>query len=396
MPLRTLPPVLGPVPWAALVSASGTLFGSSQRSESATAALVGRFPGFHPTLLGSGTGALAMALQHSAPPGGQTAQPPVVALPAWCCPDVGAAALAAGAQVALYDLDPTTLLPDLLSLRACLEAGARQVVLVHFFGRITDPSLSASLAAEYGANIIEDAAQGAGAAIGERRAGALADWGVLSFGRGKGCNAGGGGALLSKASGDVPTVAVSAHHSASERFAQFAVTVASSALAHPRLYWLPASVPGLGLGDTVFHAFTGERGPSPLTQALLPTVLAAVDAEAAQRREISAAWRSQLSHMPAGQARLLEPAAPHTTDGALRFPVLLEPAVGASLRDSGVVRSYPRLLNAYPGLVPSLHRRAPQEWPGAALLAARLHTLPTHRYVTASDCERVARVLTRG
>ncbi len=70
------------------------------------------------------------------------------------------------------------------------------VVLVHQYGIPVDLDRARALCDAHGAVVIEDAAQGAGAWWRHRRLGARGDLGILSFGRGKGMTAGGGGALL--------------------------------------------------------------------------------------------------------------------------------------------------------------------------------------------------------
>ena len=119
-----------------------------------------------------------------------------VALPAYCCYDVATAADGAGVAFHLYDLEPETLSPDLASLRRSFDAGARSVVVAHLYGVPADLAAVRALAAEFGAIVIEDAAQGSGCEWRGRPAGAHGALGVLSFGRGKGVTGGKGGALL--------------------------------------------------------------------------------------------------------------------------------------------------------------------------------------------------------
>ena len=79
-------------------------------------------------LTDSGTSALVLALRIAAGDGG------IVALPAYACVDLAAAARFARVRVCLYDVDPRTLGPDLQSLSAALDRGARTVVVAHLYG----------------------------------------------------------------------------------------------------------------------------------------------------------------------------------------------------------------------------------------------------------------------
>jgi dTDP-4-amino-4,6-dideoxygalactose transaminase len=386
---RVLPPAIGPVPARALADAAIAAIGGAPAaplSEALRVALVRAFPSRQVLLTDSGTSALTKALECTST-GAERA--PIVALPAWCCPDVGTAAIAAAHRIMLYDLDPRTLLPDLASVERCLAAGAQKLVIVHFFGRLTDPDGVASLAERYGAVVIEDAAQGAGGVMAGKPAGTLAEWGVLSFGRGKGRNASGGGALTSTHA--LPAMAID-ERTLAESVRTLIMTLATVVLARPRAYGVVASLPFLGLGDTVYKAPSRDRGPSVVTRALLPAVLAAADAEAEGRRAVALLWRQELGESFDG---LLDEVASHTVDGALRFPTHMPPATASLLRAQGAVRSYPRTLDAYSEIAARLIP-VDQAYPGARLLAAQLHTLPTHRFVTAADMARVRAILRGG
>src|SRR6266571_3513589 len=143
-------------------------------------------------LADSGTSALQIALRAtlSDRPGAP------VALPAYCCYDVATAAAGAGVPVVLYDVAAHTLAPDLPSLEQALDRGARAIVVAHLYGMPVDIRPIRERAAQAGAIVIEDAAQGIGAAIGNAPVGTIGSLSILSFGRGKGLSTGGGGAVL--------------------------------------------------------------------------------------------------------------------------------------------------------------------------------------------------------
>src|SRR5439155_883687 len=113
-------------------------------------------------------------------------EPPVVALPAYACYDVATAAVAVNARIALYDVHPATLAPDLASLTATLAEGARIVVVAPLYGMPVDWDAIEQCVAAFGALAIEDAAQGHGASWRGRPLGSLGRLSVLSFSRGKG------------------------------------------------------------------------------------------------------------------------------------------------------------------------------------------------------------------
>ena len=129
-------------------------------------------------------------------------------------------------------------------------------MLVHQYGLPVDLDRARLLAEAHGALVIEDAAQGAGAWWRHRRLGAWGDLGVLSFGRGKGMTAGGGGALLASGTSR-EAVARTGTGSRGRREdgepASLARLAAQALLSHPMLYGVPARMPWLALGDTPFH-----------------------------------------------------------------------------------------------------------------------------------------------
>jgi hypothetical protein len=77
-----------------------------------------------------------------------------------------------------------------------------------------------------------------------------------------------------------------------------------------------------------------------------------------------------------------------SVSGFLRLPVL-DRADRAAAAALGVVRSYPRSLAEEPAMAAAIHEGEP-DMPGAREIARTLFTLPTHRFVTDSDGERIA------
>jgi dTDP-4-amino-4,6-dideoxygalactose transaminase len=309
----------------------------------------------------------------------------MVALPAYACPDIGTAVIGADAGVLLYDVDPDTLEPDLASLRRAVRSGATHVVAVHLFGRLVDVGAIAEVAGEMGAVVIEDAAQHAGGTREGVRGGALADWSVLSFGRGKGLNAGGGGALLRRASEASGPPALASDAS----WRPLIVSAAVEWMSHPALYWIPAGIPALALGETRYHAPAPPAGIGLAQAALLPHTLDAEPRVLSARRALATHYRAVLAERP---GLLLTPPPRSVSDGALREPVRLSPADAAPLARLGVARSYPRTLADYPAIAARVRNPA-EPLPGATALATHLHTLPTHHHVTLRDRDRLIAAL---
>lgn len=329
-------------------------------------------------LTDSGTSALQLAIRAAS---AITRAP--VALPAYSCYDVATAADGAMAPFLLYDLDPTSLSPDLSSLRRALEAGAGSVVVAHLYGLPADIEAVRRLASDHGAVLIEDAAQGSGCVLGGRPAGAHGALGVLSFGRGKGMTGGQGGALLVNDPRLAPASASAWDSAAGPRtprgsLKQAAVLLAQWLFGRPWLYWLPASMPLLGLGETVYRPPRPVGGISAFAAGVLVRTLRLSSDEVEHRRANAVRLRARIEGV-------LHPTPPESwRAGWLRLPVVLHDehhgALGRSQIREGIRRGYPKPLSQLPGFG-ARRLNGHDSFPGADLLAARLVTVPTHRYV---------------
>lgn len=335
----------------------------------------------------SGTAALTLAIDRSRHSGS-----PTVALPAWGCPDLATAALGAGARVRLYDLDPATLAPDPVSFRIAAQ-GADAAVVAHFYGVPADHRPLLPILGATGTLLVDDAAQGVGASLAGLPVGAAGDLGVLSFGRGKGRTGGRGGALLALSARAAERVTGLGLNPQGARgpWKDAALLLALWALGRPTLYRVPASIPWLHLGETLFHPPPPLMAMSPFAAAVVRAGAGAVEEESATRREAGRWWLERLTEAP-GIETVRPPA--DAEPGWLRFPVLV-PAARVSefrsggMRRRGVMPGYPRLLVELPGFAQSIDAAGPGRWPGARLLAERLFTLPVHGLVSPRERSRL-------
>jgi dTDP-4-amino-4,6-dideoxygalactose transaminase len=375
-----IPPVHSPVALGAVLAGAGGALGGAAAAQARVRGLVLAEYGARAVLpVGSGTAALTLALLAARRRAEAAGRAPLAALPAYGCFDLATAAAGAGVEAIFYDVNPGTLGPDWASLASALAQGPAAVVAAHFYGVPVDVPRVVALADAAGALVIDDAAQGLGAVVGGRPAGALGHLGVLSFGRGKGRTGGGGGALLAldDAGAALLESVRDAVGAAGRGTGSLARLAAQWALGRPPLYRIPASIPQLGLGETRYH------DPVPVTA--MPAACAAALAagwqrsreEVAVRRRVAAAWRaSRATHgwqFPESDASASE-------RGELRLAALVPekgPAVVARL-GLGAASAYPCILP----VLPVFAGRAGSEgdWPGASRLVQHLITLPCHRY----------------
>jgi dTDP-4-amino-4,6-dideoxygalactose transaminase len=316
-----------------------------------------------------------------------------VALPAYACYDLATAADGADAPVLLYDVDPHTLAPDLAQLRATLRDGAAAIVVMHFYGCPVDLAPVNRLAAETGAVVIEDAAQAAGAVVNGRPAGVAGSFAVLSFGRGKGLTGGGGGALLANDDvGERLLARVRGLLGEPRRgWPELLKIAAQLLLERPNLYAVPAALPFLRLGQTIYREPRPLRPPAGVSCPVIAATWTLAEREVDVRRRNAERLLVELGGRP-GFETITTPA--HARPGYLRLPVLASPETRRSAgepaaRRLGVMRGYPKALCDLDGFTRRCVNRS-AAFPGSRLLVERLCTLPTHGRLGIRDLERLA------
>ena len=379
MILRRQLPACSPITPAALLA---SLFPSRSALQRVKARILAECGAAEVVLTSSGTVALALAFRAAAPVGGR----PRVALPAWGCYDLMTAADAANAEVLLYDLDPATLAPDWPSFREALTRDAHAAVVAHWFGLPVDLRPFHRAARDAGALLIDDAAQAVGTALEGKPAGSGGDFGILSFGRGKGRTGGSGGALLATTrEGARQFAGAEALLSDSNAGLTSLPLAAQYLLGRPWLYWIPAALPGTGLGETLY------RAPPPLAR-MAPQAAAALERNwelssqvVEVRRRNAARWEEMLGSHPE-----LHGIVPDRSGSAgwLRYPVLATGAIlrtlaGEPARRLGIMPGYPGPLGNLP-VAPERFPFKPNA-PGANHLAESLFTLPTHHRLLERD-----------
>jgi hypothetical protein len=159
-------------------------------------------------------------------------------------------------------------------------------------------------------------------------------------------------------------------------------------LGRPHLYALPAGIPWLQLGETVYR----DASPPPLalTRAAAGSLAAhrlAADREAATRRENA---RTILEGLPQGSVVRPVRALPGATPGYLRLPLRLSRGLAGFARPAralrlGLAASYPTVLAEIPQVRERLVPGKTNRWPGGERIARTLVTAPTHSLTTAAD-----------
>jgi len=382
-------PAYSPLTVAGLLA--GLRDGGTQSPERLRSLLAERYDARRVVLTGSGTQALTLALRSSA----NTGREPLVALPAYSCFDLVSAARGANASMVFYDVDPASLGPDAASLEEVCALKPDAVVVAPLYGIPVDWDVVRAIVAATDALLVEDAAQGMGATWKERSVGALGDVSILSFGRGKGWTGGGGGALLERRVG---TGAADPTASPRPDLDVVGRAAAQWLLGRPGLYWVPAQLPWLGLGETEYHP--------PKEPELIPPMAAAMvlahDEDA--RRECDVRKKNAAELLArlelGGVLERLSPVRPPegAEPGYLRLPLLTPSGMAGfadedAARAAGIMPGYPRTLPELSAAKASSVAGPPT--PGADRLVGGLVTLPTHRLLSRRDKRRIQEVLGR-
>ena len=391
--MRRQPPVHSPITAAGLREAAVRGFGLKPDPRGDLTDFLNReYRADRALLFGSGTQALQAAMLLAMRRLGDSS----VALPAFTCFDVAAAAVGARALIRFYDVNPETLSPDLESLANVLARGARIVVIAPLYGMPVDWDAVDALLGRHDAIAVEDAAQGYQAKWRGRPVGSLAPLSVLSFGRGKGWTGGAGGALLLRGLGAYGGLEgrISERQSVADELHVLLRLIAQWALGRPRSYALPAAIPWLELGETIYHDPTPPRLMTRTAAACLRALRAAADREASARRANGLEIVQAIER--GTQVRTIRTCV-NADPGFLRLPVRLarglagfeDPARAVRL---GVLPGYPRVLAALPQVWPLLETDG-ERWPGGEELARTLFTVPTHSLLTAHERNELIRLL---
>lgn len=383
-----LPPSAAPLYPRDILAAFKALGKADEAEDSLRTAIQDRFGVRHVFFTNSGRAGLSAGLRalHAL-----DANRDEVLLPAFTSFSVPSAVVNAGLKVSLYDLQQETLAPDMESLERAMGPKTLCVVVCHLFGYPVNLKPIDILCRQRGAALFDDAAQSMGASIGGRHAGTMGDVGLFSLSRGKNMTAVDGGIVLTDRDDLAEGLKRVLPQSRRSGFLKrFTMSLVLTSMLHPRVYWLPAFLPFLNIGASVFEPHFCTANLDIFTLGLAESVLLRLDALNEGRRRVASALLARLEKVEGLQT--VRPM-PEAEPVFLRLPVL--PRSGswplgkdAEIHDLGIVRSYPQALQDIEGLKPFLGGHG--NCPISAMLARNLLTLPTHGFVRDDDVADVA------
>lgn len=335
-------------------------------------------------MLSSGTAALAVtfAALKSLSPRRE------VVMPAFTCFSVAAAVVSAGLRPVLCDIDPVTFDFDHERLMETVNERTLCVVTQHLFGMPAAVERIGHVCRRHGAFLVEDAAQAMGVAAGGRPLGTFGDAGILSFGRGKNVTCGSGGVVLT----NVPAVAAAIASlsatlpspSVCDQLRELVSVVLMLIFIRPSLYWIPASLPFLKLGETTYPTRIVVKRLSRFHAGLLRR----------WRHRLAASNRARAAAVNYFRRQLSLGENETETRPFVRLPFVVRDARArrriyqrSRERGLGLAASYPTPISAIPEIAGAFEG---QQFPAAQALSERLVTLPTHHWLSEHDKRAIA------
>jgi len=381
---RTVPPAAAPLRAIDLWHGLAGLFSSRTALARFEAELARHLGVRHVFLVSSGTAALTMVLKALR----ASSRRSRVVVPGYTCFSVPGAVVHAGLRPVPCDIDAATFDFDHASLARTIDEDTLCVIAHHLFGVPSDVARTAALCRARGVLVIEDAAQAFGLAVQGIPAGTIGDVGIFSFGRGKAITAGGGGAVATSSDALAELIRrqfdSAARPSPADVLTQLLRLMAMGVFIRPAFYWMPASLPFLRLGDTIFPKTVAVRRMSGFQAGVLRSWRRRLRESACVRTRTAAAFGRQL-----GIARGPAP--------CLRLPIFAStPAEKRAL----LARSH-RLGLGLSGGYPSSIDRVPElrAWvdmancPTARRVADHLLTVPVHHWLGARDRRAICECL---
>lgn len=398
MPLSQLAPSGTPITlaellkWLALQPRASQILAGFQR------AFCKRYQHDHCFLVSSGRAAMVVllrALRALASP-----ERNIVIVPSYTCYSVPASAIRAGLRVRVLDIDPHTLSYDLDALARTDFSKVLAIVSANLYGLPNNLPTIAALARRQGVYFIDDAAQSLGATVDGRPAGGFGDAGLYSLDKGKNITSIQGGILVTHSE----AIATQIHQQLDRlptapwqrTLSQAIQLLIYGLLLRPGLYWIPARLPFLKLGITLYEIDYPMERYSPHLGVMAALLFRKIDHVTRRRTENALRYLEQLRDIP-----FLE--IPRPLPGSepvyLRLPVLVDSAKRRNrllellnAEGLGVTSSYPLSTIDIPEIQDHLDVTLSHGDAGRSI-AERILTLPTHPYVQPNHIDRISSIL---
>ncbi len=319
-----------------------------------------------------------------------------ILLPAYTCFSVAAAVVRSGYSIRLADINPQTMDYDIEKLSGEDFSRVKAILVSSLFGIPNNWARLREIAAGHDIILIDDSAQALGETYDERPSGLNGFAGFYSLGRGKNISTYSGGIIvthsdelaqvLSELISDLPSPGWLASVGSLYKMGFY------SLLSRPRTFWLPASLPFLGIGETIYEESFSVGRLSPAQTCAIPVVMKKLDSLRRIRIDNSRILAERINgvndmSIPGFNAK--------DCPGYIRLPVAMpnkdiRDAKVKELREMGIVAStmYPATISEIQEL-PEGTLCNKREFSGAQNIVDCLLTLPTHPYVAEKDRQKM-------
>lgn len=350
-----------------------------------------------------------------------------VLMSAYTCPDIASAVIRSSCNIGLFDLDETTLEPELGFLsgyKSSLEGNDSRLLSVGALILSNLYGLPDTIPEKLpdGVFLIDDACQSALSTRGEELVGASLDRiGLYSFGRGKALPAAGGGLLI------VPRYSTEDQFSRqnfellNRELSVLYEEIPKDTFVHdvvylvkvfliwlfekPRLFWLPLRIKFLEIGQTKVRMNFEISASCKAAIAAMWSLLSSL--ESRRKKALS-----MMEHYPYGLAgpstedplvnRRNSESVNHTNGYALiRYPLIVKPILKKRFEENeivskslGISTSYPLCIYEYEdfeesilGLVSSGLVNINQDNSKVDKISKSILTIPVHRYISHADAD---------
>ena len=389
IPVRRMqPPVASPIDSLSLVHGFLGLFRANHYGNLLDEELRAYFGVRYVFKVSSGKAALALILQALAKLAPDRCE---VIIPAYTCFSVPSAVVKAGLTPAPCDMNPSTFDYDLGLLSRSIGERTLCVVSCHLFGMAANVQAVRAMCSKRGVFVVEDAAQAMGVVIDGTKLGTQGDVGFFSLGRGKNITCGSGGIILTNSDSMAVQLTDQYRSLASSGFFEniraYLQVLLQKLFVHPLLFWLPAGIPQLRIGETLFFEDFPMKKLSGMAAGLLSNWRERLDRANAGRRETARFFAEQLGVQ---------------TDRKDFIPYLRFPFLTASREQKESLMSLPEsrglgLSPMYPTGVDAIYQLKDilqgKTYPVARDMAERLVTLPTHYLLSHKDKVSICKLI---
>lgn len=319
-----------------------------------------------------------------------------VLLPAYTCYSVAASVIRAGFKIRLVDINPESMDFDYDSLAAQDVANVAAIVVSSLFGISNNWKRLEEFADANNILLIDDAAQALGEISFGKPCGLHGTAGFYSLGRGKNISTYSGGIIVTNDEAfasevdalieKLPKPGLMASIGALYKMGFY------SLLSRPRLFWFPAMLPFLGIGETVYEEFFSMSRLTNSQECAIPIVMKKLHRLRQTRIE---KVMNMVQRIHGTNDKFVPGFADNACPAYIRMPILMPDTEARDrcierLRGNGIVAStmYPTTIDKIAEL-PQGSLCNPGVFSGAEDIVKRLVTVPTHPYVSKRDEETI-------